>query len=235
MNDEKSVEAAGDTDADAGDTDDINTLTTQVWRTLFPIAIDQVRDALRDPDSAVPNMRWMAPALRQAYSGGTPSDDFLELKGALGSAVTEFLRWQKKNGLTNHPSEAELAYHLIRITYHRWKRRSNKDTRLSRAAALGQYVHDDGGQPLLSTLADDNLANREEFLRHFRELVDLSIGRNFSKLRRERDLAIVRMHLEGKKELDIAKQVGNHRSTVARVIKSFEDRFNKILRDEAAF
>ena len=45
----------------------------------------------------------------------------------------------------------------------------------------------------------------------------------------------MRMHLEGKKELDIAKQVGNHRSTVARVIKSFEDRFNKILRDEAAF
>ena len=38
----------------------------------------------------------------------------------LASAVTEFLRWQRQNGLTERPGEDELAYHLIRITYNRW-------------------------------------------------------------------------------------------------------------------
>jgi hypothetical protein len=88
-----------------------------LWHTLLPRAVELLRDALRTPASSPGPLRWIAPALYKAYPNGTKSDDLREVEGALASAATEFLAWRERTELSETPSEEELAFQLIRITY----------------------------------------------------------------------------------------------------------------------
>ena len=166
-----------------------------------------------------------------AVSGlsGSSGDGLRELKGAVASAMTEFLRWRRQTALSENPGQIELAYHLLRITYNRLKRRLRADRKLQRAAAYGQSVLEDDGRTLLAALSDDTSPRREEFVRHFREVVGLILeGLN------DRDRTIVRLFLERETHETIAARVGCHRATVFRVIDRFRDRFRRILGDEMA-
>jgi DNA-directed RNA polymerase specialized sigma24 family protein len=201
----------------------------ELWQTLFPTAIDLLYKALREHQASHPNLRWIAPALHRAYPDGTPSDELREVKGAVASAMTEFLRWQQQNALTQHPGEDELAYHLIRITYNRWKRRNRGDRKMRRATEVGQSSFEQDGRTLLSALPDKKSLSRQEFVQHCREVIVLILGDL-----NPRDLEIVQLYLAKETQGVIAERANCHRATVARVINRFRDRFKKILGDELA-
>ena len=138
-------------------------LAAEIWRTLLPAAVDLLRRELREPRSTRSSLRWMAPALYDAYPSGTPTDDLREVQGALASAVTEFLRWRDRTELTEHPGEEEMAFQLIRITYNRWQRRDRSDRKFEREVELGQRALDERGTTLLSILADKSSRKKDSF------------------------------------------------------------------------
>jgi RNA polymerase sigma factor (sigma-70 family) len=219
-----------DQERDSGEgKESVSELTTEVWKTLFPTAIDLLRKVLREPESTRSGLRWMAPALYDAYPTGSSGEELREVQGAVASAVSEFLRWQRQTGLTEEPGEDELAFHLIRITYNRWKRRSRSDRKLRRATEVGQSPLDEEGRTLLSALADKNSAGRQEIVQQIRDVID-QILEDLS----DRDRAIVQRYLEKEPQQSIAGRLGCHRATVTRVINRFRDRVRKLLGNEFA-
>jgi DNA-directed RNA polymerase specialized sigma24 family protein len=202
-------------------------LIQQVWLSLLPRAIELISRELGEPRTTLPQLTWLAPALKRAYPAEGGGADSVEIRSALASAVTEFLRWRESTELGDPPAEEELAFHLIRIAYNRWQRRDRSDRVIRRAAEANLAPGDGDGTPLLESLPATDLGNSENLARQLSVLVDEMLGSLSS-----RDRAIVRAYLERTPKSEIARVLGCHRATVARVVALFRDNFASLARRE---
>lgn len=199
-----------------------------IWKTLVPRAVELLHQAIREPGSAPDRLRWMAPALRNAYPGEA-TDDLTEVQGALASAVTEWIRRQQSGELSESPDEQELAFHLIRITYNRWQRKSRSEEPLRRAMELGAQPVDGRETSLVEGLAGKKMPAAPDFLQQLPSVVNEMLG-SLS----ERDRQIVAMYLDKKPQTAIAAALDCHRATVGRVVALFRDHVAGLLREAQA-
>ena len=211
-------------DLPKGRIEEAGDILPELWHVLLPTVVKLLRDSLNKPVRTTKRLHEMATQLLNAYPNGTRSDEFLEVQGAIGSAASEFIQWCHRTDLTEFPSEEELAFQLIRITYNRWQRRNRQDKRLRRAAEIGEQSFVEAGTSLLASVAEKKIEKSAEFAQQIEEVSNEIVGGL-----NERDQAIISRYLQGLPQTEIARNLKCNRAVTARVISSFRDRVARML------